>query len=581
MKLKTKIILLGVINISVQLILLLLIFNIFSSLLTGFSTIIGKADRNRTVTQESQKDILNTTAEVHTMVARMTELNDLTVATNNSIKILEKKISDSAGKLTRISQSIDNLLDNIVDEGVQDQLFDMADSVGNLQEIMKREALISLHEAVKTMDDSAHKMKAQLENVRSFSEHISKTEKISGQITQGSREILAISDTFAKSIETDRFFLSCMVLIFACVTGGFSFLVRRTITTPMQKVVYMVKDIAQGEGDLTKRLEIKNKKDELGELSLWFNQFIERLDRIIIDIGQTADKVMTESQSVLSFSDKMAEGVKTFSQKSQAMSVATDRMNSSMTTIASSGERAADYMGTVSDSTSHMNSTLERITQECDQAKEMSDEAAIKVEHATQRVESLGGSAAEISKVMEVITNIAAQTNLLALNATIEAARAGEAGKGFAVVAEEIKTLAGQTADATDDIKEKIARIQASTQDTISDVTNISQIISNVDDVVKTVVDSLKKQFSGFQDITDSIEHASTSMNEISGNVSENSNLSAEIAGEVLGMNDVAGEMTQNSDQMNQNATRLSDLSVTLSHMISEFKVSKTNSKVH
>lgn len=576
MKLKTKIILLGILNIALQLIVLLLIFNAFSSLLTGFSTIIGKADQNRTVTQESRRDILNTTAKVNTMVDRMAQLNDLTVETNNSIKILEKKITASAWKLTRISRSIDDLLDNIDDPEIQDQLFDMADSVGNLQEIMKREALISLHVAVKTMEESAGKMNEQLENVRAFSDHISKTEKISDQISQGSQEILSISNAFAKSIETDRFILLCVVLVFACVTGGFSILVRRTITTPMQRVVYMVKDIAQGEGDLTKRLEIKNKKDELGELSLWFNQFIERLDKIIIDIGKTADKVMGESKSVLTFSGKMADGVDQFSKESQAMSVATDQMTSSMTTIASFGEQAADHMGTISDSASQMNTTLEQITQECDRAKEMSDSASGKVEDATQRVASLGGSAEEISKVMEVITEIAEQTNLLALNATIEAARAGEAGKGFAVVAQEIKALAGQTAQATQDIKAKVSAIQNSTQDTILDVTKISEIILDVDGVVKNIADSLKEQSSTFQEVAMSIEQASGSMDEISGNVLENSHLSAEISGGVSGMNDVAGQMTENSHQMNQNATSLSDLSVTLSHMISEFKVSKS-----
>jgi methyl-accepting chemotaxis protein len=508
------------------------------------------------------------------MVAQMSELNELTVQTNNSIKILEKKISASAWKLTRISRSIDDLLDTIEDPTVQDHLFDMADSVGNLQEIMKREALISLHAAVNTMDESAVKMNEQLENVRAFSDHITKTEKISHQITQGSQEILSISNAFAKSIETDRFFLLCVVLVFACVTGGFSILVRRTITTPMQRVVYMVKDIAQGEGDLTKRLEIKNKKDELGELSLWFNQFIERLDRIIIDIGKTAEKVMGESKSVLTFSGKMAEGVEHFSKESQSMSVATGRMTSSMTTIASVGEQAAEHMGLISDSASQMNTTLEQITQACDRAKDMSDEASGKVEDATQRVASLGGSAKEISKVMEVITEIAEQINLLALNATIEAARAGEAGKGFTVVAQEIKALAGQTAQATQDIKEKVSAIQNSTQDTIIDVTKISEIILSVDGVVKNIADSLKEQSSTFQEVAMSIEQASGSMDEISGNVLENSHLSAEIAGGVSGMNDVAGQMTESSHQMNQNATSLSDLSVTLSHMISEFKVS-------
>ena len=109
MKLKTKIILLGVMNISLQLIVLLVIINIFSSLLTGFSNIIAKADQNRTVTEESRKDTLATTAKVGSMVEEMTRLSDLTHETNNSVKILEKKISVSARQLTLVSQSIEKV----------------------------------------------------------------------------------------------------------------------------------------------------------------------------------------------------------------------------------------------------------------------------------------------------------------------------------------------------------------------------------------------------------------------------------------------------------------------------------------
>ena len=455
----------------------------------------------------------------------------------------------------------------------------MADSVGNLQEVMKREALISLQNAVENMDQSTLKMEEQLEHVRSFSAHIDKTKKNSDQITSGSQEILATSRTFAESIKTNRLFLSGMTLIFAFCAGLSSILVRRTVTIPMEKVVTMVKDIAQGEGDLTKRLEIKNTKDELGELSSWFNLFVDRLSRIITDIGQTAEKVMTESRSVSAFSDKITKGAEHVSDKSQTMSAATGRMSASMTSMEVSGEQAASNMGSVSTSASQMNATLDQISRNCDQAKNMSDEAAIKVEEATHRVESLGDAATGISKVIEVITDIAEQTNLLALNATIEAARAGEMGKGFAVVAQEIKNLAGQTAEATSDIKEKVTGIQTSTQGTVSDVLKISELISSVDDVVKAIAESLSQQASAASDVAQSIEQASSNVGEMSGNVSENSHLSAEIAEGVLEMNSVAEEMTEDSRQMNKNAGHLSDLSVTLSKMISVFKVSKTTQK--
>ena len=166
------------------------------------------------------------------------------------------------------------------------------------------------------------------------------------------------------------------------------------------------------------------------------------------------------------------------------------------------------------------------------------------------------------------------QTNLLALNATIEAARAGEAGKGFAVVAGEIKNLAGQTAQATKDIKEKIAGIQSSTDDTVLDVTKISEVISDVNEIVTTIAAAIEEQSASATEVAQNIEQASTGINEVNENVVQSSLVSSEITKDISGVNTVAKDMSERSTQMNQSAMGLSGLSSKLRDMISVFKVS-------
>ncbi|MCK5348734.1 MAG: chemotaxis protein, partial [Desulfobacula sp.] len=180
----------------------------------------------------------------------------------------------------------------------------------------------------------------------------------------------------------------------------------------------------------------------------------------------------------------------------------------------------------------------------------------------------------DISKVTEVITDIAEQTNLLALNATIEAARAGEAGKGFAVVASEIKSLAGQTAKATLDIHEKISGIQSSTDDTVQDVVKISEVILDVNETVDTIAAAIEEQSAIATEVALNIGQASTGISEVNENVAQSSQVSSEIAKDIAGVTTITEKMSQRSAMTKKSATDLSGLASTLKDMIRVFKVS-------
>jgi len=362
------------------------------------------------------------------------------------------------------------------------------------------------------------------------------------------------------------------LLFFLLITGLIVF-INRTVVRPINTVAAGMKDIAVGEGDLTKRITL-SRKDEIGLLVEWFNAFVQRMNNVVVDIGGNSETVTAASAELLSVSEQMAEGADNLSGRANTVAAASEEMSVNMTSVAAASEQASTNIGTVSDSASQMQATLGEVAANCEKARSISGNAGVEVDKASRRVTLLGEAAREISKVTQVITDIAEQTNLLALNATIEAARAGEAGKGFAVVAGEIKNLAGQTASATDDIRQKIEGIQSSTDDTVQDVTKIAAVFSDVNEIVTTIAAAVEEQSAAATEVADNIGQASTGISEVNENVAQTSQVSTEITRDIAVVNSVAQEMSDKGVQMNQSARDLSDLSTKLRDMITIFKVS-------
>lgn len=350
------------------------------------------------------------------------------------------------------------------------------------------------------------------------------------------------------------------------------FFISNSIAKPINRVVEGLRDAAEGEGDLTKRLKIES-RDEVGELATCFNTFVEKVQNIIGKIQSNISTLNSSADSLSDLSKGLSAGSQDSSQRSNTVAAAAEEMNANMNTVAAACEQASVNVNMVASATEEMNATVREIAANTGKAREVTEQAVEKTNTASQRMDELGTAAQEISKVTETITEISEQTNLLALNATIEAARAGEAGKGFAVVANEIKELAKQTAEATQEIRKRINSIQTSTKTTVSEMGEINVVIKEVNEIVATIATAVEEQSTSTDEIASNVSQAAQGIAEVNENVAQSSSVSGEIAVEITEVSQVAGKISADSGQVNNQANELLALAEELDKTVNQFKL--------
>lgn len=372
-----------------------------------------------------------------------------------------------------------------------------------------------------------------------------------------------------KSMITASIILFAVVLLILIVVSG---VVVNAIVKPINNAADGLKDIAEGDGDLTTRLVVQT-RDEVGQLSDSFNKFIEKLQQMIIDIKQGVETLSSSSTQMESIADAMSDSAGETLQRANAVAAASEEMNTNMSSVATVMNESSANLNAVASAAEEMNSTITEIAGNAENARTIATNSVSKANESTQVMNGLSQSANDIGKVVETITDISEQVNLLSLNASIEAARAGEAGKGFAVVANEIKDLAKQTSDATLDIKNRIEDIQKSSTSSLGSIEAISTVITDVNDIVSTIATAVEEQSSATREIAQNIGQASSGVEDVNSNVNESAAVSAEIAQDITGVHDASEEIAERSNQVKLSAEALSNLAVRLDGMVGRFKV--------
>jgi len=365
----------------------------------------------------------------------------------------------------------------------------------------------------------------------------------------------AINDPVTKTTYSSIF---SVILVLLLTSGVIFITIQRLLTKPLKRVTAAMDDIATGDGDLTKRIDI-NTNDELGQLSQSFNTFVENIQQIIGQCNDTTQKVMTESDQVSHLVEDFSSTVGMQKGYIEQIATAATEMTQTIHGISDNAQTSLDY--------------ATKASQESQEGKVLADDAnalmsdlANEVSHSTDVVNALHKNSESISEVLEVIKNIAEQTNLLALNAAIEAARAGEQGRGFAVVADEVRTLASRTQDSTGDIEKIIAKLQESASGAVSAMTVGKEKTKQGVTVISQVSEKLAE-------INEAIALIEEQSNEAASTIKEQASASDEITQQTISVNELADQaVTQTSDMANKSQAQKA-VTLELTETISQFKV--------
>ncbi|PAU53801.1 chemotaxis protein [Pseudomonas indica] len=343
--------------------------------------------------------------------------------------------------------------------------------------------------------------------------------------------------------------LICLVLVV-----GFPVLVTR----PLQNLLHRIEQIAEGDGDLRVRLEVTS-RDELGQLGIAFNRFLDKLQPLIREVGRVTGEVAQSADSLAGMSAANDRLISSEHAAVDQVSAAATEMSAAVHEVARNAQQAADAARTAEEQSHEgaqvVGATIQAIHQ-----------LAREVETASGSIGALEQETANIGAVLAVIKGIAEQTNLLALNAAIEAARAGEQGRGFAVVADEVRALAARTQESTKDIQEMIERLQQGVQNAVRAMHSGSQ-------QARGSVERAAGADQALSSAGDSVQRINEMVAQIASACEEQSSVTDEIARNISDIRDLSNEAAHTSEQSSQASRRLSELSHGLAQLVGRFRV--------
>ena len=359
------------------------------------------------------------------------------------------------------------------------------------------------------------------------------------------------------------------IALAAALAGTF---MGRRFAAPLVEMAGVTRSMAHG--DLRTRVEHKG-SDEIGELAEGVNSVADYLDKVVRALGESAGSLDSTARTLLNQAETVTRSSSETSQRAGNVAAAAEEMSVTLATVSSSAESSSSNIHSVANGADEMTSTIREIASSSERARSITSQAVGNVEQATHRVENLQQASAEISRVIDVIIEIAEQTKLLALNATIEAARAGEAGKGFAVVASEVKDLAQQTNKATEEIRSSIGAIQDSTGSTVDEIGNIKTVIGEVSDIVSSIATAVEEQSVTTQSMAGNIGETAEVVSNMSDNFGEASKVATQIASDVAQVTSSVSEIDQAMLEINSGSQGLSDMSRELSDIVKQFELGR------
>jgi len=363
----------------------------------------------------------------------------------------------------------------------------------------------------------------------------------------------SLANGMALSYEITGFLLATALLIFVLLY----FIYKKTIGKKLEQLASALKEIAEGDGDLTRRLD-ESRKDELGEVAHWFNIFVGKLQRLMGDIKGSMDSLTGSAQQLSQVAEQSNSKITEQQMQTDQLATAINEMAAAVQEVAHNTQQAATAADKANQETGNGRSIVNGNI-------DAMDNLASEIQKASAVIHQLQSESNEIGGVLDVIKGIAEQTNLLALNAAIEAARAGEQGRGFAVVADEVRTLASRTQESTQEIQNMIERLQSRAQEAVK-VMNENQAQSQAG------VENASRVNDSLQNISTAIEEISDLNTQIASAADEQSHVAEEVNRNIQQISQCTDAAVGGSEQVAQASEDLTRLATQLRNLAGRFK---------
>ena len=491
----------------------------FSKLDDGFRQIVEKSNAGVSNSQNAEMIFTKADGDMAGVSQRMSEIAHAIDKTNMTVQIVERKMQTLSETLSELSATAEEIYNDLPEGDAKWALESIADDAVDLQESMKREALVGIGASVRNMRQFTEALSAEAENIRTLSGELNGGKTVSQRISSDSQAIKSQSEAFQLELGRNKKLLSAILVVLSAIILFGSAALIRIINRPITRAIDITKAIATG--DFTRDIRIPGS----------------------VEFGRLGDALRVMADQLKRKEEELLENRKAIELKVRVQNEILDMVSDSSEKVASLSTRSSESSEFLFQSLTDQSNSLERIntmireisTQSVENAQKAT-EAAKLTHEASQAADSgnrkmatmvsamngINQSSQEILKILDVLQGIAGQTNLLALNATIEAARAGEAGKGFAVVAQEVKDLALRSSQA---VKETAGLLQKSAEDvenggriaeqTANELTEIMTHVTSITRIVGDIATRSTEQANGISQVTDQLTGANNGTREM------------------------------------------------------------------
>jgi methyl-accepting chemotaxis protein len=373
--------------------------------------------------------------------------------------------------------------------------------------------------------------------------------------------VLAATTAAATAATTTRMYVAIGASLVGVLVLGL--LIGNAVSGGVRSMNAAMRRLA--DGDLDGAIEGRDRRDELGSMAMSLQVFKDNMidaRRMKLEQDGARARAETEKRAAMTrvadqFDNTVGAIVTSIAaaageMRNEANSLSAKAAESSRrsTAVAAASEEASTNVHTVASASEELSASVGEIARQMAESTRISGAAVAEAAATNAKVGGLADAAGRIGDVVKLIHDIAAQTNLLALNATIEAARAGEAGKGFAVVASEVKSLANQTAKATEEISQQVGAIQVATNESVAAIRSIGQTVGRMSEIATAVAASVEQQRTATQEIARNMQQASQGTQEVSSNIAGVSQAAGDAGAGAVRVSDAAGQLTKQAEAM-------------------------------